>query len=106
MNDLIKDKTPEKPRAWATPATDIFESDENFLLIAEVPGATREKISLAFDEGELKLEAALSDFDYKRAFKVGPQVDAEKISAHLENGALTITLPKLDKARPRQIPVA
>ncbi len=107
MNELVKTEnaTDKVERAWATPATDIFENEQSYLLLADLPGVQQERISLAFDNGALKLEAAGEDFDFKRSFKVDGTVEVEKISARLEDGVLRIELPKPAEKRAFEIPV-
>ncbi len=108
MNSLVKtdNGTETVERAWATPATDIFENEQSYLLMADLPGVPQERVSLAFDNGALKLEAAGEDFDFKRSFKVDGKIEVEKISARFEDGVLRVELPKPAEKRPVEIPVA
>jgi HSP20 family protein len=105
---------PEKmaQRASLAPAVDIFENKDELVILADLPGVTKEDLSINFDKGHLTLEGRLRDFapdeepfDYRRAFAVPQGIDAEKISANLQNGVLRVVLPKPAALKPRQIPV-
>ena len=93
--------------AWS-PAVDVLETDDAFLLYAEVPGTDREDVELAVEGRRLKLSGrrrALppdrafarmerSDGPFRRSFDLPGAVDADRISASLERGVLRVTLPK------------
>ena len=107
----------------ATPSTSTlsFEDDgSNFVLRADVPGLTENdfQINLAGNtltlKGERKLEAPeghtvhrreRSAFRFARSLELPARVDAEKVTATLKHGVLTLTLPKAAEAQPRQIAV-
>jgi len=108
-NDL-----PEKmaQRATVAPAVDIFENKDELLILADLPGVQKEDLAIQFDKGHLTLEGRLREFgpdeepfDYRRTFVVPQGIDAEKISANLQNGVLRVTLPKPAAMKPRQITV-
>jgi len=94
-------------RPPVAPACDIYENKEEILLIADLPGARPELLSIHLDKGELSLEArregnaqssgaggaASTDWDFRRRFVVPTGIDAEKISAQLKNGVLELHLP-------------
>jgi len=100
------------------PAVDIFESEAEYLVVADLPGASENDVKIDVDDGELRLEAsrrlehrghALSwEFDpndYRRIFRIPEAVDTGKITAELKRGVLTLHLPKSDEVRPRSITV-
>ena len=106
---------PEKvaQRATVAPAVDIFENKEELLIVADLPGVAKEDLSIQFDKGHLVLAGRLREFgpeeepfDYRRTFVIPQGIDAEKISANLQNGVLRVTLPKPAALKPRQITVA
>jgi HSP20 family protein len=102
-----------------TPRVDIFENDKELLLYAEVPGVKPDDVDLHFEKGELLLHGKvqpresqraywLQEYevgDFYRAFTIHESIDATKIEAECKNGVLTVHLPKVEAARPRQIPV-
>lgn len=125
INDMINrfwgDLDARTPAGWY-PKVDVVESDDRFELHAELPGLKREDIKVGFEnqvltiEGERKHEAEESGKQYfhrervygsfKRSFRLGTEVNADKISATYRDGILTITLPKSEAVKPRQIDVA
>lgn len=105
---------PEKlaQRATVLPAVDIFENKDALLILADLPGVLKDDLAIHFDKGHLTLEGRLREFaaeeepfDYRRTFVVPQGIDAEKISANLQNGVLRLTLPKPVALKPRQIEV-
>jgi HSP20 family protein len=109
-------------RAWAPASASLSFDDDgtNFVLRADVPGLTENdfQISLAGNtvtlRGERKLEAPegysvhrreRSAVHFAKSFELPARVDAEKVTATLKHGVLTLTLPKAAEAQPRQISV-
>ena len=109
-----ENNVPEKmaQRAAVAPAVDIFENKDELLILADLPGVTKEDLSINFDKGHLTLEGRLREFgpdeepyDYLRTFVIPQGIDAEKISANLQGGVLRVVLPKPAAIKPRQIAV-
>jgi len=101
-----------------SPPVDIFENEEGYLIVADVPGTTQEAIDVRYDKGELVFEAKreyelagnslAQEFGgvlYRRAFRIPEAIDASKIEARLRHGILELTLPKSEELKPRQIPI-
>jgi HSP20 family molecular chaperone IbpA len=84
---------------------DIFENNEELLLVADVPGAPSEAVTLRFERNQLAIKARCEaeGFDYVRSFVLPGGVDPERIRAELRDGVLTVHLPRHDRLRPRQI---
>lgn len=113
------ESTPEKiqQRPALPPAVDIYENKDELLVVADLPGVTREGLSIRLEKGELTFEARRSDAaeigsgapaelpDYRRSFVVPQGIDADKIAADLNAGVLRIHLPKSASIKPRQIPI-
>ena len=110
---------------WAAktyqPAVDIWETEEALVLAADVPGVTRDNVELDMRDDALTIKAQVGADAYEglrplygeynignfyRRFSLGEVIDRDKISADLKDGVLTVTLPKREKAKPRQIVVA
>jgi len=105
---------------WAPPV-DIYETDDAFMLKAELPGFTKEDVNIEVHEnrliirGERKRETEAKEDQYhrleraygrfERAFWLPTTVDAEHIQASFKNGILEMRLPKSEKAKPKQIPI-
>jgi HSP20 family protein len=112
---------PERLRGgvFFTPRLDIVETDNELILYADLPGVRPEDVDLRYEQGELTLHgrcgprhpergALLSEYevgDFYRAFQIHESIDASKISAEFKNGVLTVHLPKMEQAKPRQITV-
>jgi HSP20 family protein len=106
---------------WAPPV-DIYETDQAFILKAELPGFTKDDIQIELHEnrltlrGERKRETEAKEEQYhrreraygrfERAFWLPTSVDAEKIQAYFKDGVLELRIPKSEKAKPKQIPIA
>jgi HSP20 family protein len=121
QKDRVPDGSRESTRGGTmfTPRVDIIETDHELLVYADVPGVHPEDVDLRFENGELLLhgrvkptESAtnplLSEYeegDFYRVFTVHESIDAQKISAECRNGVLTVHLPKVAAAQPRQITV-
>ncbi|HEY0638333.1 MAG TPA: Hsp20/alpha crystallin family protein [Pseudonocardiaceae bacterium] len=107
------------PRAWL-PAADVLETEDAFLVELELPGVRRDDIDIEVDgsvltvRGELKVTERegwfrhrtrrTGQFYYQVTLPNG--VDPERIDAGLDDGVLTVRVPKSDAARPRRIPVS
>jgi len=106
--------------AWV-PAVDIFEEADSIRIHAEVPGVKPADVKISVEGNVLRIsgtkqqsaeertervhryERAYGAFE--RTFTLPATVDPDKIRASYDNGVLTVTLPKVEKAKPRQIPV-
>jgi HSP20 family protein len=102
------------------PNVDIYETADDWVIAADVPGATKDALEIGFDDGILSVKAAVKDRtpggttfmlreypigDFERRFRVGDGVDATRISAALDAGVLTIRLPKAESVKPRKIEI-
>jgi HSP20 family molecular chaperone IbpA len=113
---------PEQTRSGRvyTPATDIFENENSITVLADMPGVRAEDLKIDLRESVLTLtglvtppeSAKESDVlrEYQtgtffRQFTLAETIDQAKIDAKLANGVLRLELPKVEKARPRQITV-
>jgi HSP20 family protein len=112
---------PEQTRGgpYFTPRVDIFETDKELTLYADVPGVRCGDVDLRYERGELILHGRvqprqqghsylLNEYDvgdFYRAFTIHESIDAGKISAECKNGVLVVHLPKVAQAQPRQIQV-
>jgi HSP20 family molecular chaperone IbpA len=101
-----------------SPAVDIYENEDEILLYADMPGATKDDISVNIDNGTMvlsgmrKLETSgavtweeFSDVQYRRTFSVPQTIDIDKVDAELKDGVLRLHLPKSEAAKPKQIEI-
>lgn len=103
---------PVEQRPAFAPPVDVYENEKEVLVIADLPGVPKESLNVRLDKDQLSIEATPSTYlekgqqwDFRRRFVMPSGIDAEKITAELGNGVLTLHLPKSEKARPRQIPI-
>jgi HSP20 family protein len=100
------------------PPVDIYETPEGLVLMADLPGVTKEGLQVHVDGNLLTISGkanhtAPGDVIYReyeltnfyRQFELNEEIDREKISAELKHGVLTLRLPKTEKAKPKQIEV-
>ncbi len=99
------------PVIWGTPAVDIFETDSELLLLANMPGVSEQGLQLEVSRGVLTLEAERQGTEngnkhgYYRQFKLSERIDADAGQAQLKDGVLTLRLPKTETAKPKKIAV-
>jgi HSP20 family protein len=109
-----------KPGLVFSPAIDIFETDKELTLVADIPGVKAGHLSIDLKEdvlslsGEVEPPEGANEADllreyrtgrYFREFRLGQMVDQSKIDAELKDGVLHLRLPKAEKAAPRKIAV-
>lgn len=101
------------------PAVDIYETEEALTLVADMPGVSPENVDIDIRDDQLTIRGTvtlegegetilLREYgvgDYFRQFTLGRIIDQSKIEAAMKNGVLTLTLPKVDKAKPRKVDV-
>lgn len=103
-----------------SPAVDIWENEDGFTILADVPGVGKDGVTVDYEEGELKIygrsdastgegaTALLNEYsvgDYSRVFRIPDMIDTEKISAVVRDGVLKVVLPKSEKLRARKIDI-
>lgn len=109
-----------KTENYVTPLVDIVEMQDDFILTANMPGISRNKIQVKVDDKSLVLfgkinysEAINKKYilneneigNYYRQFNISNTIDETKIEAKYDNGKLVVTLPKHDKAKLRSIEI-
>jgi len=106
-------------RAVIAPPVDIFENDDGFLIVADLPGVSADKVDIRLENGELTIHGAWSlpepegaalageyrPADYKRSFYVPDSIDVDRIAADLKDGVLSLHLPRSEAVKPRSIQV-
>jgi HSP20 family protein len=106
--------------AWS-PALDLYQNADNVVAIVELPGMRREDIEISLHDGTLTIggerrrDASNGDKaerteryigKFRRSVTLPTRVDANKVSATYRDGILTVTLPKAEEAKPKQISVS
>jgi HSP20 family protein len=111
---------PRTGRPWS-PAVDILETEDNLMLKADLPDVNIDDIDIRVEKNTLTLRGQRkfekddsikgwhrierSYGEFTRTFQVPSTVDTEKVAADYKNGVLTISLPKKEAAKPRQVKV-
>ena len=110
----------DKRPASLVPAVDIWEDAEGIVVKADLPGVSREGLSVGVEGETLTVEGSVTLGEsprlrdvyaevrvarYRRSFVLGRDLDTEKIAASLRNGVLHLRIPKLEAAKPRRVPV-
>lgn len=111
---------PTRNVAVRTPATDIYETEQGIVVVADMPGVTEKGLDVTLENNVLTLvgraewtdpegrEALHREFgpaEYRRTFTLAEDLDRENITARIKAGRLQVTLPKAAKAQPRRITV-
>ena len=109
-----------KPGKVFTPAVDIFETEKEITLLADLPGVKTEHLAIDLSDDVLTLTGEVKPFEgpdegdilieyevgnYYRQFTLSELIDQDKIDAQLNDGVLQLTLPKVEKATPRKITI-
>jgi HSP20 family protein len=109
-----------RSNAVYVPDVDVLETPEEMILVADLPGSSSSDIDVRYEDGELTLHGKVGDRSpgqaralvreygvghFNRAFTIGEQIDAGKITAEYTRGTLTVHLPKVETAKPRTIKV-
>lgn len=102
------------------PAVDIFETENEINLVADMPGVKTDNVNIDLRENTLTLAGEITPFEgpdeddllveyevgqYFRQFTIPEQIDQDKIDARLSEGVLQLTLPKAEAAKPRKIEI-
>jgi HSP20 family molecular chaperone IbpA len=108
----LTERASEMPRL--VPPVDVLENQDEIRVVADLPGVSRENLTIRLEESELLLRGEQTDpgegkawqpVAFHRTFRVSNTVDPEGVSAELKNGVLTVQLKKREEAKPRQIEV-
>ena len=108
------------PARQFMPTADIFEAEHALTVVLEMPGVDKSNVDISVEAGVLTIEGRL-DFSkyegmqpvyteynighYRRSFSLSNKIDQSKIAAEMKDGVLSLTLPKLEEAKPRRISV-
>ena len=106
-------------REFATPEVNVNETKDGYVLQAEMPGVNKDGLNITVEGSELTLTGRRSTtepdaellyresrrLDYRRVFELDPTIDTTRISAKIEQGLLTLHLPRQERVKPRKIQV-
>ena len=106
--------------ASLVPPVDVVETAEGITVTADLPGVSKDNLTLRVDGDTLSIEGSVALGEstsmqavyaeirvahYKRSFVLSRDLDASKIEASMKNGVLTLKVPKAEQAKPRRIEV-
>lgn len=115
----ILSRQDQKPIQYVTPLADVESSKEGYTIHAEMPGVDKSGLELTVDNGELTIvgHRQVEEFsgepvyreirqtDFRRVYELDPAIDTTLIAARIDQGVLTLTLPKAESVKPRKITV-
>jgi HSP20 family protein len=123
MNTLTRE-TREADRAQAeqfiTPPASVTEIGDGYMLEIEMPGVKKDSLEISFENNELTIIGRRSlpivegtlihresrPENFRRTFEIDPSIAADKIGARIDQGLVTLTLPKAEDVKPRKITVS
>jgi len=105
---------------FIAPPASVTESADGYMLEIEMPGVKKDGLDISVENNELNVigrrslpavEGALIHHEsrpenFRRKFEIDPSIDAEKISAKIDQGLVTLTLPKAEHVKPRKITIS
>jgi len=107
--------------SWLRPAVDIYEDSTGITVKADLPGVSRDRLDVQVDSNNLTIEgqaaidmpegmeslyADVNATRFRRSFALSNELEADKISAEMNNGELTLRLPKRAEMQPRKIEIS
>lgn len=125
MNTLVRENRSsngdrQTTEQFIAPAATVLENTDGYTLEVEMPGVNKESLEMWVENNELTILGRRSmpviegtrihqesrPENFRRSFELDPTIDAGKISAKMEQGVVTLTLPKAEQVKPRKITVA
>ena len=124
MNTAVVRENRDADRAqneqFVAPAASVVEASDGYTLEVEMPGVNKEGLEISIENNELTvlgrrsllevegtlIHRELRQENYHRTFELDPSIDADKISAKIDQGVVTLTLPKAEHIKPRKITVS
>lgn len=116
-----RDGDDEYDNAVWTPLTDVFEDDNKYELKMDLPGVSKDDLKLSFKNGELCISGERKQAKeeksgqyhriertfgkYYRSFRLPELIKSDKIDAEFKDGQLTVTIPKAEEAKPKELEI-
>ncbi len=110
----------QQTEKFAAPVASVCENGDGYTLQVEMPGVNKEGLEMWVENNELTIIGRRSQEtisgtaihresrreNFRRAFELDPSIDAGKVSGKIEQGVVTLTLPKTEQVKPRKITVS
>jgi HSP20 family protein len=123
MNKLVREKHDgdrAQTEQFGVPSASVIEVADGYTLELEMPGVTKDGLDISVENNELTITGRRSlptvqgtlihhesrPENFRRTFELDPSIDADKISAKIDQGLVTLTLPKAEHVKPRKIAVS
>jgi HSP20 family protein len=123
MNTLVRegrDTERRQTEQFVAPMASVVEDADGYVLRVEMPGVNKEGLEISLEDNELTIigRRSLPAIDgtlvhhesrrenFRRSFELDPSIDGNRIGAKIEQGILTLTLPKAEHVKPRKITVS
>jgi HSP20 family protein len=123
MNTTVRESRgteARKAEQFVAPRAGVVENGQGYILQVEMPGVNKDGLEIAMEDNELTIIGRRSlptvdgtlvhqesrRKDFRRAFEIDPSIDTDKISAQIDQGILTLKLPKSERVKPRKIAVS
>ena len=124
MNTLVRENHTDAQRQateqFIAPAATVLENADGYTLEVEMPGVNKENLEMWVENNELTILGRRTlpsvegtvihresrSANFRRSFELDPSIDAGRISAKIEQGVVTLTLPKAEQVKPRKIAVS
>lgn len=124
METLVRENRngTQRPQSeqFVAPAASITENADGYQLMIEMPGVNKEGLEISIENNELTILGRRSlptiegvaihresrPHNYRRIFEIDPSIDTAKISAKIDQGVVSLTLPKAEQVKPRKITVS
>ena len=118
--ELVTKEEKTVPGRYYVPYADIYDTADALCVVMEMPGVEKKDLNVALENAVLRVDGQINFSKYEgmepvyteynvghyaRSFTLSNKVDQERISAQLDDGVLTLTLPKAKEAQPRRISV-
>lgn len=118
--ELVEKEEKTVPARYFVPNSDIYETEDALTVVMEMPGVTKDNVNIKIEDDVLEIEGRIdfskyaelepvySEYNvghFTRKFSLSDRIDRKKASAELNDGVLTLTLPKAEKAKPRRIKI-
>ncbi len=106
---------------YIVPMADVYATDDEYVIRADMPAVTKDGLDITLDNNVLTIKGAVDEsekssdklkyreytlHDYMRSFNVGNDIDTGNVTASMDDGVLTITLPKKEEVKPKKIEIA
>jgi HSP20 family protein len=109
----------DRRAVYVAPSADVGSTDVGYVIRAEMPGVEKDGLEISVDRDELLILGRrkpievtgeliyreIRPHDFRRVYELAPSIDSTKITANIDQGILTVTLPKAETVKPRKIAV-